>query len=54
MAHSKCAHFMDVVCLNAPSMFGQKMQPYGSQYALGKVDVDKTYRKLTNGRTAPH
>jgi hypothetical protein len=31
MAQSKCAHFIAVVCLNAPSTLGQKIQPCGGQ-----------------------
>jgi hypothetical protein len=53
MAHSRCAHFIAVVCLKAPSMFGQKMQPCYSQQGTGKVK-EESYRKLTNRGAAPH
>jgi hypothetical protein len=54
MAHNKCAHFIVVVCLNAPSIFGQKIHPCDSQSDPSREYIDKTYRKLTDGRAAPH
>jgi hypothetical protein len=53
IAHSRCAHFIAVVCLNAPSMFGQNMQPYNSQQWTGRKERE-TYRELTDRGTSPH
>ena len=54
MAQSRCAHFIAVVCLNAPSIFGQNMQPCDCQHASNKADRARTYRKLADRSAAPH
>lgn len=47
IAHSKCAHFIVVVCLKAPSPFGQNMQPWVESVRPATIVRKKTYRKLT-------
>lgn len=54
MAHRRCAHFIAVVCLNAPSMFGQKMHPCTSQYNNCRQYMDGPYRKLTDRCASPY
>ncbi len=39
MAQRRCAHFDELVCLKAPSVFGQKMQVY-------REEVSKTGKGL--------
>jgi hypothetical protein len=54
MAHSRCAHFIAVVCLNAPSPFGQNMQPCNGLVPWPMKAEVRTYRKLTSRCTTSH
>jgi hypothetical protein len=45
---------MFVVCLNAPSIFGQKMQPYSGQQGVCMMRLGKTHRQLTNRGSTAH